>query len=193
MHLSDRGHPWILLWPPSVAASTNRPAKFTSGFLAAICCRVCRANIRLPHSRALFSLFGDIILAPNLRSNRSDRGSFVGTLVCCIRRGSGLSQVLIRSNRALAPTATASHHHKFSGLCANSFHIGCCRHDGECVCEWYLSCYRVLDNSPSFSLRRIALFNRSSHIQSPLTPTSGSRAINFARRDERAILVDFSD
>ncbi len=178
MHLSDRGHSWILLRPSRVAASTNRLVRFTCGFLVAVCCR---ANIRLPRPRALFSLFGDIILAPNPGSNHSDRGSFVGTLVCCIRRGGRLSQIFIRSDRALAPAATSSHHHKFHGFCARSFHIGCCRHDGECLCERYLFWRRLLDNSPSYNLGRIPLPHRLSHIHEPLTAILGSRSINSAR------------
>ena len=180
MHFSDRGHHWIPLWPPPLAASTNRLVKVACGFLAAICCRVCRAKIRLSQSRALFSLFGDIILAPNPGSNHSDRGSFVGTLVCCIRRGGRLSQIFIRSDRALAPAATSSHHHKFRGLCAHSFHIGNCRHDGECLCERHLFWRRLLDNSPSFNLRCIPLPYRLSHIHEPLTVILGSRSINTA-------------
>ncbi len=111
----------------------------------------------------------------------SDRGSFVGILVCCIRRGGRLSQIFIRSDRALAPAATSSHHHKFRGFCARSFHIGCCRHVGECLCERHLFWRRLLGNSPSFNLRRISLPHRLSHIHEPLTAILGSRSINSAR------------
>ena len=105
----------------------------------------------------------------------------LGPLVCCIRRGGRLSQIFIRSDRAMAPAATCSHHHKFRGICARSFHIGNCRHDGECLCERHLFWRRLLDNSPSFNLRRIPLPHRLSHIHEPLTAILGSRSINSAR------------
>ena len=65
MHFSDRRYPRLPFRPPPAGPSSGRLAKVIAGFFAVIFCRVCGANIRLPCDRALFSVHGDIVLAPN--------------------------------------------------------------------------------------------------------------------------------